>query len=118
MVHVSKIANRRIGNAKDVVKREQVVYIKVITISGQKLNLSMREVDQNTGKDMLPLKKSFEFGSFMENPFGFKEEPTTRIGLSGIKNVDEDVVVPSRRPLKRMSSPDKWEVKQLIASVF
>ncbi|MED6164636.1 hypothetical protein PIB30_092147 [Stylosanthes scabra] len=53
LVHVSQIATRRISNAKDVVKRDQEVYVKVISVSGQKLSLSMRDVDQHTGEDLL-----------------------------------------------------------------
>ncbi|KAL6974547.1 RNA helicase [Sarracenia purpurea var. burkii] len=118
LVHVSQIATRRIGNAKDVVKRDQDVYVKVISVSGQKLSLSMRDVDQNTGKDLLPLKKSSADDAFRTNPSAgsYNGGPTTRTGLSGIRITEEDVSIPSRRPLKRMSSPEKWEAKQLIAS--
>ncbi|XP_028752663.1 probable pre-mRNA-splicing factor ATP-dependent RNA helicase DEAH5 [Neltuma alba] len=115
LVHVSQMASRRIGNAKDVVKRDQEVYVKVISISGQKLSLSMRDVDQHTGKDLLPLKKSND-DSFRMNPQDSKDGPVTRTGLSGIRIVEEDDVGSSRRPLKRMSSPERWEAKQLIAS--
>ncbi|KAD4180486.1 hypothetical protein R6Q59_023675 [Mikania micrantha] len=117
LVHVSQMATRRIANAKDMVKRDQEVFVKVISISGQKLSLSMRDVDQNTGKDLLPLKKSGDDEAFRTNPSnGSNNGPTTRTGLSGIRITDEDVGVPSRRPLKRMSSPERWEAKQLIAS--
>ncbi|KAJ9167016.1 hypothetical protein P3X46_021700 [Hevea brasiliensis] len=117
LVHVSQIASRRVGNAKDVVKRYQDVYVKVISVSGQKLSLSMRDVDQNTGKDLLPLKKSSDDDdTFRTNPSGSKEGPVTRTGLSGIRIMEEDDAIPSRRPLKRMSSPERWEAKQLIAS--
>ncbi|KDP36699.1 hypothetical protein JCGZ_07990 [Jatropha curcas] len=117
LVHVSQIASRRVGNAKDVVKRDQEVYVKVISVSGQKLSLSMRDVDQNSGKDLLPLKKnSDDDDAFRTNPSGSKDGPITRTGLSGIRIMEEDDAVPSRRPLKRMSSPERWEAKQLIAS--
>ncbi|KAH0981266.1 hypothetical protein GBA52_008443 [Prunus armeniaca] len=116
LVHASQMATRRISNAKDVVKRDQEVYVKVISISGQKLSLSMRDVDQHTGKDLLPLKKSSEDDALRTNPSFSKDGPVTRTGLSGIRIVEEDDVGPSRRPLKRMSSPEKWEAKQLIAS--
>ncbi|CAL5442843.1 unnamed protein product [Camellia sinensis] len=117
LVHVSQMANRRIGNAKDVVKRDQEVYVKVISMSGQKLSLSMRDVDQDTGKDLLPLKKSSDNDPFRTNPSGSNNGgPMTRTGLSGIRITEEDDTVPSRRPLKRMSSPEKWEAKQLIAA--
>ncbi|KAI3754182.1 hypothetical protein L1987_53960 [Smallanthus sonchifolius] len=117
LVHVSQMATRRIANAKDVVKRDQEVFVKVISISGQKLSLSMRDVDQNTGRDLLPLKKSGDDESLRTNPSNVSNYgPTTRTGLSGIRITEEDVGVPSRRPLKRMSSPERWEAKQLIAS--
>ncbi|KAJ6340540.1 hypothetical protein OIU77_008328 [Salix suchowensis] len=118
LVHVSQIATRRVGNAKDVVKRDQEVYVKVISVSGNKMSLSMRDVDQNSGKDLLPLKKRVgEEDGFRSNAMGSsKEGPVTRTGLSGIRIVEEEDTGPSRRPLKRMSSPEKWEAKQLIAS--
>ncbi|BFG21024.1 hypothetical protein CerSpe_072980 [Prunus speciosa] len=116
LVHVSHVETRRISNAKDVVKRDREVYVKVISISGPKLSLSMRDVDQHTGKDLLPLKKSSEDDALRTNPTFSKDRPVTRTGLSGIRIVEEDDVGPSRRPLKRMSSPEKWEAKQLIAS--
>ncbi|KAJ6748869.1 hypothetical protein OIU79_029870 [Salix purpurea] len=117
LVHVSQIATRRLGNAKDAVKRDQEVYVKVISISGNKLSLSMRDVDQDSGKDLLPLKKRDEGDGFRSNALGSsKEGPVTRTGLSGIRIVEEEDTGPSRRPLKRMSSPEKWEAKQLIAS--
>ncbi|KAH0981259.1 hypothetical protein GBA52_008436 [Prunus armeniaca] len=109
LVHVSQMATRRISNAKDVVKRDQEVYVKVISISGQKLSLSMRDVDQHTGKDLLPLKKSSEDDALRTNSSFSKDGPVTRTGLSGIRIVEEDDVGPSRRPLKRMSSPEKWK---------
>lgn len=119
LVHVSQMATRRIANAKDVVKRDQEVFVKVISISGQKLSLSMRDVDQNSGRDLLPLKRSSDDNASRTNPSSGSNNaggPTTRTGLSGIKITEEDVGVPSRRPLKRMSSPERWEAKQLIAS--
>ncbi|KAG9157456.1 hypothetical protein Leryth_010291 [Lithospermum erythrorhizon] len=117
LVHVSQMATRRIANAKDVVKRDQEVFVKVISFSGQKMSLSMRDVDQHTGKDLLPLKRSTEDEDRRVNPSGANGGgPVTRIGLSGIRITEEEESVPSRRPLKRMSSPERWEAKQLIAA--
>ncbi|KAJ3692981.1 hypothetical protein LUZ60_012076 [Juncus effusus] len=120
LVHISQIATRRVPNAKDVVKRDQEVFVKVISISGQKLSLSMRDVDQKTGKDLLPIKKnsSDELG-FRTNPSNNNSGTGTRKGLSGITIKEDDETVTNnnlRRPLKRMSSPEIWEAKQLIAS--
>ncbi|OIW03527.1 hypothetical protein TanjilG_31040 [Lupinus angustifolius] len=116
LVHVSQIATRRITNAKDVVKRDQEVFVKVISVSGQKLSLSMRDVDQHTGRDLLPLKKSSDDDVSRMNPQDSKDGPVVRTGLSGIRIVEEDDVGKFHRPLKRMSSPEIWEAKQLIAS--
>ncbi|RAL45624.1 hypothetical protein DM860_009488 [Cuscuta australis] len=122
LVHVSQMATRRVANAKDLVKRDQEVYVKVYSVSGQKLSLSMRDVDQKTGKDLLPLKKNSldDNDGLRENPFGRNMEEgaaRSRIGLSGIRILEEDdIAVPSRRPLKKMSSPERWEAKQLMAS--
>ena len=49
---------RRVGSARDAVKRGQEVWVKVLSISGARLSLSMRDVDQNTGKDLLPGAKA------------------------------------------------------------
>ncbi|ONI21648.1 hypothetical protein PRUPE_2G078300 [Prunus persica] len=75
LVHVSQMATRRISNAKDVVKRDQEVYVK-----------------------------SSEDDALRTNPSFSKDGPVTRTGLSGIRIVEEDDVGPSRRPLERMSS--------------
>lgn len=116
LVHISQIASRRVVNAKEAVKRDQEVWVKVISISGQKMSLSLRDVDQKTGEDLLPMKKSTDDDALRANPLSFNQPPTRRTGLSGITIVDEEENMPSRRPLKRMSSPEKWEAKQLVAS--
>ncbi|KAG6428601.1 hypothetical protein SASPL_112853 [Salvia splendens] len=118
LVHVSQLATRRISNAKDVVKRDQEVYVKVISVSGSNLSLSMRDVDQNSGRDLLPLKRSETDDGMTANPSGRNDGGGmgSRIGLSGIRITEEVDAVPSRRPLKKMSSPERWEAKQLVAS--
>ncbi|KAI3775588.1 hypothetical protein L1987_50167 [Smallanthus sonchifolius] len=94
------MSTRRISNAKDVVKLDQKVFVKVISVSGQKLSLSMRDVDQDSGKDLLALNKTATF----------------KTRFSGIKDTEEDAVFGSRVPLKRMNSPERWEANQLVAS--
>lgn len=116
LVHISQIASRRVANAKDAVKRDQEVYVKVISVSGQKLSLSMRDVNQKTGKDLLPMQRIVEDEALRANPSSRGDHPMKRTGLSGITIMEEDESGSSRRPLKRMSSPEKWEVKQLIAA--
>ena len=45
LVHISNIREKRVTNPFDVVKRNQAVYVKIISIVGEKIGLSMREVD-------------------------------------------------------------------------
>jgi ATP-dependent RNA helicase DHX8/PRP22 len=119
LVHVSQMASRRVANAKEVVKRDQEVFVKVVSVKGQKLSLSMRDVDQDTGKDLLPMQRGADDAP-RANPSsgsGGGLGSGKRLGLSGIVIMEEDEAAPaSRRPLKRMSSPERWEAKQLIAS--
>ena len=57
----------RVASARDVVKRGQDVWVKVISTAGQKISLSMRDVDQATGADLLPGARSAADGI---NPAG------------------------------------------------
>ncbi|KAL1531186.1 RNA helicase [Salvia divinorum] len=115
LVHVSQMETRRISNAKDIVKRDQEVFLKVISVSGNNVSLSMRDVDQNSGKDLLPLKRSETDDGMMAKPLGRNDGGGmgSRIGLSGIRITEEVDAVPSRRPLKKMSSPERWEAKNI-----
>ncbi|KAF3510131.1 hypothetical protein F2Q69_00009709 [Brassica cretica] len=69
--------------------------------------LSMKDVDQNTGRD-------YSDSARRSNP-SFRTKDT-KSGISGIRILEEEP--PSRRrPLKKkMSSPERWEAKQIIAS--
>ncbi|KAK0603776.1 hypothetical protein LWI29_008519 [Acer saccharum] len=59
---------------------------------------------------------SSEDDAFRTNPAQSKDGPAARTGLSGIRILEEGDGPLSHRPLKRMSSPERWEAKQLIAS--
>ncbi|CAH2053872.1 unnamed protein product [Thlaspi arvense] len=113
LVHVSQMSSRRVEKARDFVKRGMEVFVKLISISNEKYSLSMRDVDQKTGRDLIPLKEpSHDDDSSRSNP----SYRPTKTGISGIRIVEESDAAPSRKPLKKMSSPERWEAKQLIAS--
>ncbi|XP_024530072.1 probable pre-mRNA-splicing factor ATP-dependent RNA helicase DEAH5 [Selaginella moellendorffii] len=119
LVHISQMASRKVGHAKDAVERDQEVWVKVVSLTGQKMSLSMRDVDQKTGGDLVPIHKPLgnEEDAFRTNPSIANKPSTTRKGLSGIPLIDDDPDVShSRRPSKKMSSPERWEIKQLAAS--
>jgi polyribonucleotide nucleotidyltransferase len=56
LVHISELANERVGKVSDVVKEGDQVKVKVLAIDDRgKIKLSMRAVDQQTG-DELPVQ--------------------------------------------------------------
>jgi ATP-dependent RNA helicase DHX8/PRP22 len=62
MVHISNMASRRINEVSSVCKRGDQVWVKVLGIREPKpgqtrpqIELSMRDVDQSTGTDLLPV---------------------------------------------------------------
>lgn len=53
LVHISELAQGRVGKTTDVVKEGDTVKVKVIGFDDRgKVKLSMRVVDQNTGADI------------------------------------------------------------------
>ncbi|PAN24087.1 hypothetical protein PAHAL_4G200400 [Panicum hallii] len=114
LVHVSQMPGHRVSAT-----RGQEVFVKVVSVDGTKLGLSMRDVDQDTGRDLLPFRlRSWEDDVPRTNPTAHRATAAgNRKGVSGNCVPDEDEVGPApRRPTRRMSSPERWEMKQLIAS--
>lgn len=53
LVHISELADHRVGKVEDVVKEGDSVKVKVVDIDNRgKIRLSMRMVDQQTGEDI------------------------------------------------------------------
>ncbi|EDO05376.1 RNA Helicase associated domain (HA2) family protein [Babesia bovis T2Bo] len=54
LVHVSEIlpGNRRLSEASEALKEDMVVYVKKIGMKNDKISLSMKSVDQKTGRDL------------------------------------------------------------------
>jgi hypothetical protein len=90
---------------------------QVISLAGQKMSMSMRDVDQTTGQDLLPMNLKDADRSNPTGPSGGQRSALH--GLSGIQlrdSVDPLEATRGRRAKKRLTSPEKWEVKQLISS--
>ncbi|KAI9015874.1 hypothetical protein CLU79DRAFT_336319 [Phycomyces nitens] len=112
MVHVTQLASGHVRHPSDIVQRNQQVMVKVMSVAGSRVGLSMRDVDQKTGEDLTPhlrIRSQEEMEAMAtRNP----DRPTT--GANTVRKGDMDDG-PSRS-VKRMSSPERWEIKQLIAS--
>ncbi len=110
LLHVSQITGKgRILSGKDAFKRNDSVWVKIVSMTDKKLSLTMRDVDQATGKDLAPMSAVTKGQT--SNP----SRPQDKF-VSGIRVMDEDKDTAGRRPGKRLSSPELWEAQQLIAS--
>ena len=111
LVHISAILEgQRVNHPSDVLERNQQVKVKVIKIENGKIGLSMKEADQETGRDLAPQAR-MESGANAERLGG---------GSRGYGLIDEQQSnlnnAPPPRQKKRMTSPERWEIRQLIAS--
>ena len=124
LVHVSAMQEgARVNHPSDLVSEGQMVKIKIMKIEmdhkGPRIALSMKEVDQVTGRDLDPQKR-LASGANMERLDGFGPEVN---GKNRYGNLTPDVPVieggvndRSTRQRKRMPSAERWEIKQLINS--
>ncbi|CAG9861883.1 unnamed protein product [Phyllotreta striolata] len=115
LVHISQLrAEGRVTNVSDVVSRGSKVKVKVLTITGQKVSLSMKDVCQTTGKDLNPLSHATaEREDKDRNPDRPTNNSTSVLRLPvSIDEGEEN----SRKRVTRISSPERWEIKQMISS--
>ncbi|KAI0368890.1 P-loop containing nucleoside triphosphate hydrolase protein [Pilatotrama ljubarskyi] len=113
MVHVSNIQQgARANAASDLLSRGQSVKVKVMSVAGNRVGLSMKDVDQATGRDLTPhlrIKSEAEIAAEERERAAHGANAVPLNSRSGAK----DEVV---RSSKRLTSPERWEIKQLIAS--
>lgn len=83
-------------------------------MTGQKVSLSMKDVCQMTGKDLNPLSHA---PSEREDRDRNPDRPTGSTSHSFIVPINNDEgEEDSRKRVTRMSSPERWEIKQMISS--
>jgi ATP-dependent RNA helicase DHX8/PRP22 len=114
MVHVSNIQQgARANSASDLLSRGQNVKVKVMSVAGTRVGLSMKDVDQATGRDLTPhlrIKSEAELAE-EEAQRAARGSNATPLGSKGMSFSDEP-----KRSAKRLTSPERWEIKQLISS--
>lgn len=114
LVHISQLRSEgRVTDVNEVVARGNTVKVKVMSITGQKVSLSMKEVDQMSGTDLNPLShKPSEDEMDSRNP----DRPVAPISMLSLPgNVDDDDT-DARKRVTRISSPERWEIQQMISS--
>lgn len=113
LVHVSAIASgARINHPGDVLSRGQPVKVKVTAVAGNRISLVMRDVDQMTGRDLAPRVRS---DADVASERGARSATGANAAPLGGAAAPANAEVPMHRR-KRLTSPERWELKQLIAS--
>jgi ATP-dependent RNA helicase DHX8/PRP22 len=122
MVHISEVRADRVNNIADVVHRKQRVKVKVKSVAAGKVSLTMKEVDQATGEDLLPQHDLEDYSSRRgaEDEFSsgrlYERAPrdTSMLGSERINRAMNE-----RGPTRaqhRVSSPDRFEWEQMMRS--
>jgi len=128
LVHISNLRESgRVNNAADVVERHAKVFVKVLSVTSSKIGLSMKDADQQTGKDLNPantkrlramaeeIKGSSTAGDFSnreanqqarnpDRPDNFMEVPVNEDNETGR----------STTKVKHISDFEKWEIQQVF----
>jgi ATP-dependent RNA helicase DHX8/PRP22 len=119
LVHISNVSAQRVGNLKDTMNRGQRVKVKIISISGAKLSMSIKDVDQQTGRDLMPMRSNdgAERARLDSRASDNRSwiNPSAPGMQGGLQHHADDDSKP-QRSAKRMSSPERWEARQLINS--
>lgn len=114
LVHISQLRSEgRVTDVTEVVSRGSNVKVKVMSIAGQKISLSMKEVDQDTGADLNPASHSHLNDETRDRNPDRPMPGTSLLHLESAKDAEEDT---ARKKVTRISSPERWEIKQMISS--
>ena len=112
LVHISSIqTGARANSASDLLSRGQQVKVKVMSVAGNRIGLSMKDVDQKTGRDLTPHLRIKSEAELIE-----EERQRASLASSGANAVPLNMKDEPVRSAKRLTSPERWEIKQLISS--
>ncbi len=113
MVHISNLVQgQRVNHPSDLLARGQDIKVKIIKIEGNRIGLSMKDVDQETGMDLAPAAR-IQSGANMES-LG-RRNGVAPLPADNTAALSEYAGSKGKHK-KRMTSPERWEIRQLIAS--
>ncbi|CAO1638269.1 unnamed protein product [Parajaminaea phylloscopi] len=125
MVHIGSIAQgQRLNHPSDLLTRNQRVKVKVMSVAGTRLSLSMKDVDQHSGQDLTPHLRIKSEAELEEERSRLQARAMTGANnqpLGGARGRTGRVEVNDEADhrgssVKRLTSPERWELRQLIAS--
>jgi len=110
LVSINAIAKGRVNHPSDLVSRGQRVKVKVVSIVGDKIALSMVDVDQNTGADLTPHLRIKTDAELAQEEAQYAARHVNHSVGAGFADDNRS------SSARRLTSPERWEIKQLIAS--
>ncbi|XP_039268020.2 ATP-dependent RNA helicase DHX8-like [Styela clava] len=116
LVHISELRKEgRVANVSEVAHRGMKVKTKVLSFTGTKVSLSMKEVDQRTGEDLNPkrIHRSQPASEKSNETTGRNPDRPCDIPLAMAKD-SEHGSSPTR--INKMSDMERWEIKQMISA--
>uniref|UniRef100_A0A6I8SWR1 ATP-dependent RNA helicase DHX8 n=1 Tax=Xenopus tropicalis TaxID=8364 RepID=A0A6I8SWR1_XENTR len=115
LVHISELRREgRVANVADVVSKGQRVKVKVLSFTGCKTSLSMKDVNQDTGEDLNPNRRRNLIGDSNEEASMRNPDRPSHLSLVNAPEIEDDTL--ERKRLTKISDPEKWEIKQMIAA--
>ncbi|XP_003377412.1 ATP-dependent RNA helicase DHX8 [Trichinella spiralis] len=117
LVHISQMKDERVNAVSDVVTRGQKVKVKVLASSGNRTSLSMREVDQETGEDLNPTEDVDQEDQHFDETLQLRNPDLPSAAQQKLMQLQaEEFKASTSKRTKRLSSPERWELKQMMAA--
>ena len=114
LVHISELRNEgRVMRVSDVVERGQQCKVKILSISGKKLSLTIKDVDQLTGEDKNP-SRTHRIQANKPNPEFLGRNPDRPDSSAGDSSTGDSSSSPKR--INKISDMELWELKQMMSA--
>jgi len=114
MIHISQLSKTKINHPRDVnLRKMQPVYVKVISLGGGKVMLSLKDVDQVSGKDLMPHRAMAAAGHGHADSNNHNHAMRSRLGaavvhpgldVAALRKREEEEEVERRAKLSGMDS--------------
>ncbi|KAK7010900.1 ATP-dependent RNA helicase DHX8 [Biomphalaria glabrata] len=115
LVHISQLRREgRVTNVGDVVSKGQKVKAKVLSFTGNKPSLSIKDVDQKTGEDLNPARSGVGGEVRVDDNIARNPDRPNTLPLVDAPELEDEKS--EMKTFKRLSSPQRWELKQLMAA--
>lgn len=114
LCHISQLKNERVKAVTDVLNRGQNVKVKLLKMENNKISLSMKEVNQQTGEDLNPQEAPLADDAIMgmddrrNTPWMNPERQAQQQ-----KSRAAQLAASSTRSRVRLSTPERWELQQM-----